>query len=675
MPAQQPPPEPVRVPPALGWPLLYGFVLVIAAILFQLAHPFSPWWFLLAFPVVGAGGTAVSFDVASESRCGFAFPRWCSMFAFLLGLATTIWMVWTAKSGLSATWSVFGIGWLALTVVFAVLVYVGARLEMPEREAVVSPSSDRWRDVLDAADCKDLAIVRRREHRAGVDLTLHITGSAAVAEVMNRAGKLATQAARAYRLDGQVLPQNAVRFDPGAADDEVVLHVTTRRPLAGEVAYVPDRRAGDITKPLRIGEYEDGDPVLLTLLRKCWLMVGAPGSGKTVLTHNLIARISACSNALVWVGGASVPPLVWGWVLPWLRGEASRPAIDRVACSEQATREMLRDAWALVSTRKAKPIPKQEPTSSEPAVVVIIEEAATALEDREKILCHDGQRRTSAELVAVLGRAGRSAGVPVLLMTQTALTAAWGSRGVEVIRLFVGRICLQTAMPGDGDKIINGLRGMTTNQLTDHKMLVQTDSTSGRYAPAKAAKLEGEDVAPFAVTHADWRPDGVEVALGGDYDDRWTPEAQPELHAYAQEQELTWPVQVLIEVAAVNADIQEPVMDVSTPDPGWGVDDDIAVAQLLGGSASAAVVDRLFGAKPKEVPSPLKEILAWLDANHASDDDWVLTEHAATAIGWNPLKLGKALNGLKVSTGNTPREAGLNQRRGFQVRSVRRAAR
>jgi hypothetical protein len=71
----------------------------------------------------------------------------------------------------------------------------------------------------------------------------------------------------------------------------------------------------------------------------------------------------------------------------------------------------------------------------------------------------------------------------------------------------------------------------------------------------------------------------------------------------------------------------------------------------------------------------LKEILAWLDANHASDDDWVLTEHAATAIGWNPLKLGKALNGLKVSTGNTPREAGLNQRRGFQVRSVRRAAR
>lgn len=714
-----------RFPPGIGYPVLYGcFTLLIAwlyqgathadpatpkvaglsAFLFRGERPFSPWWVLAVIPVAAAVGAWATWQQWHPSTHGDVFPRWARVYPCVLAATTGAWLIYDWHVWFAKAWAVFCILWLVLGACYAVLYFIAERVEIRYDEVPTRGKVDelelRWRKILDATDLDDAAIVSRSTHRAGLVLTLRLNGAMTQDEAHGQTKRIATVAARAYRNVGEPLPTSAIRIEPAAADDEVLLHVTTNRPLQAAVNYTPDRRPADVRQPIMVGEYEHGDSVLLKILSAHWLIVATTGGGKSVLVHNLIARLTACANALVWIGGSSkVPTLAFGWILPWLRGEAPRPAIDRVACNARALREMLRDAYQLCDERNDRLVlnPNLDPSASEPALVVIVEEATTSLEDKELILCHDGKLRSVSDLVTVLARAGRSAGIRLVLISQTALTnTAWGRNGVEVIRLFAGRICLKTAQASDGNKMINGLVNVDTTKLTDNRMLVQVDAGTVSYAPAKAAYLEGEAVSPLAAVHADWRPDGVEVDLSPEYDARWSAEAQRELVNAAAGEGIGWPESpvhaelvppvveaeegdvVVVDAAGDNTGLPELPDDVLR-DLHRGLGDLLRDNSPRPPSATARVADSLFprgeSAGPAGVAeSPLSDVVAWLDREQVPDAAYVLTDDAAAAVGWEKASLGRALSGQGVKVGNTPRSAGFNQRRGFRAGDARAAS-
>jgi hypothetical protein len=565
-PVELPPTEPVMVPMMVGWPVLVICGIFTVAGVFQAANtysasgPFSPYWLGL----IGVVGTVVA---AREARMTY-HPRvygnlqadLATVVSTLLGLGTTAWWVWTGHVGVVDTWAHLILMGLLGTLLWWALLWNGARLVgLPspvEPKAAPAVSDIDWPAVLAKVDKGRHEVVTIEEHRAGVALVCHPRDVddetlPTYKAFMGLADPFATRAAIEVRKRGGKLPVNAVRTAPGDDDAEYRIEITTRDVFQGtSVPYVEDYQPGDICNALDLGEYEDASRILIKMLYRHTQIVGATDAGKSVLANNIIARITGCGNALVWVGATDkLTGLVWPWLRCFFEGKASRPVLDWVAGMDpDEVLRMLACAYKLACDRNAVMADdsKIRPTPAMPAVFVILEETSHAMEFGNWIITHDGIKANVSKLIKLIVRAGRSAGVHVVLMAQTALNEAFGQDAPTIKRQLTNRFCLRTNEPYDGHKTLSGLSGnINTTQLWNNTMLCQflpDGATVARAVPGKAALLDGTvTISHIAERHATWVPK-IEpgIDLGEMYAQRWDESRLPNIAFIVKEKGLTW---------------------------------------------------------------------------------------------------------------------------------------
>lgn len=451
-------------------------------------------------------------------------------------------------------------------------------------------------------------------------------------------------------------------------------------------------------------------------------------SGKSVEINNWIGRITECSNALAWVCATDkLIPLIWPWLRSFFAGATPLPALDYVAGLDiQNVLGMLADAYKLCCERNARLTDesKMKATSDEPAVFVFLEEMSHTMEFRGEgatIETHDGIVSDASNLIMLIARAGRSANVRLVLISQTALNSSGGDSYAEIIRNCQIRVCLKTMEAHDGGRTIPALNNVDTTLLPLHTKIVQPSIEVTRAMPGKAPFLDGTAaIGPLATRNATWRPQGVESdsRLGKRYEDRWNPERHPELVRAVKKHGLEWRVP---RASTPKIAPREPWNIIqggrdSHPEGGTAVDtwtdaDDDALTDLLGrpgddappraaggfqipnGDAELARMAELaadllanpprFGdeADPGEderpLPSPLAEVIEWFDEQEkaGSTATFYLTETIARGIDYDQSRLSTEINRLtKIRTRNAWVHEDRQKRKGYDVAALREAA-
>ena len=116
-----------------------------------------------------------------------------------------------------------------------------------------------------------------------------------------------------------------------------------RDPHAAPIPWAGPQ-AVSIRRPLQPGVWETGDPVAVCLANQHTLLVGATGSGKSMLVNVVVGELVAAADVVCWgvdfKGGAELGP--------W------RACLGRVATTPPDTQQLLQAAVAVLDARIAE---------------------------------------------------------------------------------------------------------------------------------------------------------------------------------------------------------------------------------------------------------------------------------------------------------------------------------
>ncbi len=542
----------------------------------------SPW----VMVPVGLAGTLLG--VLAARRCypvhqyGRDQRQHATWLTVLAGLAATAWLVYAAQAQPT---NLGALGWLVLGTLLLGGAYALVRTQAPahqahhelqraqldtQREGLAQDKAcDTWEEILAAAGCEGMRVLHQQPTKAGFTLTIEDNPRRPIKfEGLRCAvGTIASLAAGHLADQGIRLGAEQVRAEETDRANTFLLHVSTNNVFAHSIPYPPDRPVGTIRHPIRPGLYEDGEDVALRLLGVHGVMVGATGSGKSVFTNNVIAEVTHCCDALLWICASDkLLPLIYPWLHPWFAGTTQRPVLDWVA-GEDPTRvlQQLASLYKLVKLRNKKlgPLSKFEPTPTDPAIECILEEASDLLIDNSTVTIRtfDGKEMNGSQLVNAITRAARSAGVSLLMLTQYGLMDALGTQGNMAKRNITLRVAGKTYTDYDGTATLVGMDRVRTTKLRDYTLLIQPSSEMPRVIPAKAYELDGVDqIAPVAARNTATvprLPAWLQAQLGEAYAGRWRPERLPELAELVGAQGLQWPALSPVSTGAVNAAFDE----------------------------------------------------------------------------------------------------------------------
>jgi S-DNA-T family DNA segregation ATPase FtsK/SpoIIIE len=191
----------------------------------------------------------------------------------------------------------------------------------------------------------------------------------------------------------------------------VILRVQPQDPHATASRYPGPPPDASITRPCRIGRYQDGTPTELVLANQRVLIAGASGSGKSNIVNIVVWYLAACPDVVLW--GCD---LKFGLELgPW------RPVFARVATTPDDATDLLHMALRVIQARGGlmeREGLREWPISPErPALVILIDEHK-ALADHSP---------TAVRAVETQAAQGRAAGVGLVLATQYPTVDAMGS--------------------------------------------------------------------------------------------------------------------------------------------------------------------------------------------------------------------------------------------------------
>lgn len=229
-----------------------------------------------------------------------------------------------------------------------------------------------------------------------------------------------------------IKPGTARAIPDTARADRVILRVIEKDPHSDPVAW-QEPESVTVKKPVDLGLYEDGTPVLVGILRRHILVAGMTGAGKSVIVNDLNAASVKFTDAEPWgidlKGGMELAP--------WrsnLRHLATTP--------EQAT-ALLSRAVARLDERAAqlaaRGLRAHEPTANDPAIQIYIDEFAELPAE-------------ALELVDSIARRGRAPAITLIIATQRPTQAAMGGNAIRS-QIDV-RICLRVRERRDTDLIL-----------------------------------------------------------------------------------------------------------------------------------------------------------------------------------------------------------------------------
>lgn len=283
----------------------------------------------------------------------------------------------------------------------------------------------------------------------------------------------------------------ALRVEAVNADAaEVVLRMVETDPHAEPIPWTPrpGKRPASITDPVKVGVWEDGSDVTVSLLRKHVLIGGATDSGKSGLLNVILGRLAECSDAIIW--GIDLKE---GMELaPWSK------VLNRLAVNGLQAAGLLREAVAELERRAGflaeQGIREWTPTPDAPALVVMIDEYAELSPAARKL----------ADSIA---RRGRAVAVTLLVATQRPTQKTMGDGSAIRSQMNI-RFCLRVVERADVDLIL-GAGSLTTGWDTTGfdapgKFLLRAP---GHETPrrARAEWISNADVKTTATRNA--RPD------------------------------------------------------------------------------------------------------------------------------------------------------------------------
>lgn len=233
------------------------------------------------------------------------------------------------------------------------------------------------------------------------------------------------------------LRPGAVRVErakaPGGQDSsrEFWLHLDYMDILAKIIDMPDEHGPTSINDAFRIGRYQDGEWLCLTLREVHGMIVAATREGKSNLLHAIIHQVTRCYDAAIWMidlkGGATARP----WLMPWVEGKTKRPVLDWVAIDRWESARILLAAIDIVRDRPhRRKGSKTEPARAgmrmangqiaqhdRPAIILLCDEVA------ELVGAHSGPAMSNAKTGFTSGALGK---LVTSLVCLGAGEAVWG---------------------------------------------------------------------------------------------------------------------------------------------------------------------------------------------------------------------------------------------------------
>lgn len=284
---------------------------------------------------------------------------------------------------------------------------------------------------------------------------------------------------------------------PEQRADRADVRIIETDPHADAITW-PGPSVTSITEPVELGLWEDGSPVLVSLLRRHALFGGVAGAGKSGGVNVVMGNLSAAGDVIVW--GVD---LKRGMELqPWAS------CLGRIATTPREAVMLLRDAVAILDGRAewlaSSGLRVWDPARDAPALVIVIDEYAELVDDApEAVTCTDS-----------IARRGRAPAVTLLTATQRPSQRAMGHSAVRS-QMDV-RLSFRVRERGDADLILGaGMHkaGWHADRLNAPGKFLLSAPEHDVPRRGRAYLMTDEIVRDTAVRHAERRPPLDEISV------------------------------------------------------------------------------------------------------------------------------------------------------------------
>lgn len=204
--------------------------------------------------------------------------------------------------------------------------------------------------------------------------------------------------------------------------------VTTQDVMARLYPFIDEDDWADISEPALIGYGLDAREVRLNL-QKHGQYIGKTRSGKTSLINGVLAYLTRCHNAVVWICGTmKLYDMLAGWLEIYLDTGEEMP-FDFVAFGPQDTAECLAGLLRVGRYRQSLPLSKRV---NLPDIVCILDEASFALRNTTVTVTVDGRELTISATCGDIAQGVGSAGCWLKYSTQRDTNDQLGPAGGDV---------------------------------------------------------------------------------------------------------------------------------------------------------------------------------------------------------------------------------------------------
>lgn len=232
---------------------------------------------------------------------------------------------------------------------------------------------------------------------------------------------------------------------------ERVITVVEEDVMAKVRPYVDDPSWASIHDPMLFGYRLAGEKLKVPLTQHDQY-IGMTESGKSSAIQNLIAYVTRCTNARIWIGGVGkMYDLVGEWCERYMGTEFPVP-IDWIATGPQDTLEMMAAAMRVANYRQAVPVDQQQDW---PVLIVIFDEVTDIAEDDEHTVIYEGRRMFGTDMLAKFTRRTASGRVYGKFATQRGTNDMFGDKGGTVTAMLLLTAAFMTQDSGDLGRLMN----------------------------------------------------------------------------------------------------------------------------------------------------------------------------------------------------------------------------
>lgn len=436
-----------RNAPADRLPLLGGAALYGAGLLLHRCD--VPWW-TISLPTVAAGITAYAAGMnrlSTPSAIGVA----------LAALTCGSWLATVAEIGAGRLTNWIYVGAFS----FGYGIYRWARRRAKKRRKddgatvpqleVVEGEAPRisWERYLAGWGMEGAAVIKSEPTRLGERVLLNTKGTGSRASTFT-----ARSMEERIAEDFDVAPARVRTSTAGMPAGQLLISVQLIDPWTTVIPHPtldPDSEftlpeVADVREPLPVGvDPETGEPLMMIFWdedgAKQTLIVAVNGGGKSVLLNDILERLTAAFNVVVWGINLSKAQEMRRWA----------PALDLAACGRESrakARAMLKMARALIVWRGAQPRDTSTliPSARQPLLAISIDELDALTKTDDGML----DMGIVADLSFIASK-GRSEGVELILAGQRNTQSHGGS--TDVITQMTNVAVLKGVSVGDLNRL------------------------------------------------------------------------------------------------------------------------------------------------------------------------------------------------------------------------------